>query len=142
MRHDGTGNLIPFDKRTEQEQREIARQGGIRSGEVRKEKKRMSQIYADFLMKEHDIKDIDGNVTRMTGAKIVNTVMKEVLTRNDSASVSLIREMREGTEGAKVKVNIDNLEDVIGEIEDLFDEEIGRDIEEEGESEPDTTDSE
>lgn len=34
-------NLIPFNRRTEKEQREIARQGGIRSGEVRKEKATM-----------------------------------------------------------------------------------------------------
>ena len=34
-------NLIPFNERTEEEQREIARQGGIRSGEVRREKATM-----------------------------------------------------------------------------------------------------
>lgn len=32
-------NLIPFNQRTESEQREIARQGGIKSGEVRREQK-------------------------------------------------------------------------------------------------------
>ena len=34
----GQENLIPFNKRTEEEQREIARQGGIASGEARREK--------------------------------------------------------------------------------------------------------
>jgi hypothetical protein len=37
----GQENLIPFTERTEEEQREIARQGGIRSGEVRREKATM-----------------------------------------------------------------------------------------------------
>ena len=32
-------NLIPMNERTKEEQREIARKGGIRSGEVRREKK-------------------------------------------------------------------------------------------------------
>jgi hypothetical protein len=32
-------NLIPFNQRTESEKREIARQGGIKSGEVRREQK-------------------------------------------------------------------------------------------------------
>jgi hypothetical protein len=32
-------NLIPFNQRTESEQREIARQGGKKSGEVRREQK-------------------------------------------------------------------------------------------------------
>ena len=34
-------NLIPFNERTEEEQREIARQGGIASGEARREKATM-----------------------------------------------------------------------------------------------------
>ena len=32
-------NLIPFNERTVEEQREIARKGGIKSGEARREKK-------------------------------------------------------------------------------------------------------
>lgn len=38
MANKGQENLIPFNERTEEEQREIARQGGIASGEVRREK--------------------------------------------------------------------------------------------------------
>jgi hypothetical protein len=34
----GQENLIPFNERTEEEQRKIARQGGIASGEARREK--------------------------------------------------------------------------------------------------------
>jgi hypothetical protein len=36
-------NLIPFNERTESEQREIARQGGIASGEARRERKTMKE---------------------------------------------------------------------------------------------------
>lgn len=42
-------NLIPFDERTESEQREIARQGGIASGIARREKKTVQKILGDFL---------------------------------------------------------------------------------------------
>jgi hypothetical protein len=42
-------NLIPFDERTESEQREIARQGGIASGIARREKKTVQKILNDFL---------------------------------------------------------------------------------------------
>ena len=38
MAHKGQENLIPFNERTEEEQREIARQGGIASGKARQEK--------------------------------------------------------------------------------------------------------
>lgn len=37
-------NLIPFNKRTENEQREIARQGGKKSGEVRRENKILQEM--------------------------------------------------------------------------------------------------
>lgn len=39
-----TGNLIPLNNRTKTEQREIARQGGIASGEARRRKKTLAQI--------------------------------------------------------------------------------------------------
>lgn len=42
-------NLIPFDERTENERREIARQGGIASGIARREKKTVQKILNDFL---------------------------------------------------------------------------------------------
>jgi hypothetical protein len=42
-------NLIPFDERTESEQREIARLGGIASGIARREKKTVQKILNDFL---------------------------------------------------------------------------------------------
>lgn len=38
MGRDGTKNLIPFDERSEEEQKEIRKKGGIASGKARKEK--------------------------------------------------------------------------------------------------------
>ena len=40
----GTANLIPFNKRTETEQKEIARQGGKASGEARRRKKSLKEL--------------------------------------------------------------------------------------------------
>ncbi|MFR6311356.1 hypothetical protein [Anaerofustis stercorihominis] len=37
-------NLIPLNKRTKEEQREIAKQGGIKSGKIRREKKMLKDI--------------------------------------------------------------------------------------------------
>lgn len=42
-------NLIPFNERTEEEQREIARMGGIASGKARREKQKTQQILADIV---------------------------------------------------------------------------------------------
>jgi len=77
--------------------------GGIKSGKVKREKKLMSQIYAEFLAKEHDVITSDGKKKPVSGSEMVSTVMRKVLSRGDSASVSLMKEVREGTEGSKVK---------------------------------------
>ena len=77
--------------------------GGIKSGKVKREKKLMSQIYAEFLAKEHDIITSDGKKKSVSGSEMVSTVMRKVLSRGDSASISLMKEVREGTEGSKIK---------------------------------------
>lgn len=48
-------NLIPFDERTESEQKEIARKGGIASGRARREKKTVQKILSELL--DGQIKD-------------------------------------------------------------------------------------
>lgn len=49
MSNETTKNLIPQNKRTKDEQREIARLGGIASGQARREKKTVQKILNDFL---------------------------------------------------------------------------------------------
>ncbi len=44
-------NLIPLNKRTKSEQREIAKKGGIESGKIRREKKQMKEIVNDLFSK-------------------------------------------------------------------------------------------
>jgi len=80
------------------------KQGGKASGKARKEKKLMSQIYADFLIKEHDVIGKDGLKKKLSGQKLLNGVMSKVLARGDGSSVRLMKEIREGTEGAKINL--------------------------------------
>ena len=49
MQNDARKNLIPQNERTKDEQREIARKGGIASGIARREKKTVQKILNDFL---------------------------------------------------------------------------------------------
>jgi hypothetical protein len=49
MANENTNNLIPLNERTKEEQREIARQGGIASGKARREKQKTQQILADLV---------------------------------------------------------------------------------------------
>jgi hypothetical protein len=109
---------------------ENARERQLKSAEKRKEnnakKKLMSQIYAEFLEKEYNVKTAEG-AKKITGAELVNESMKKIMARSDSSSVSLMRELREGTEGSKinlsgtVKAEMETTEDRIK----LFDELMG-----------------
>lgn len=49
MANETSKNLIPQSKRTKEEQREIAKKGGIASGIARREKKTVQKILNDFL---------------------------------------------------------------------------------------------
>ena len=64
----------------------------------------MSQIYADFLVEEYNVKVGDKN-KKISGAELCNEAMKKIIARGDSASVSLLREIREGTEGNKIQLS-------------------------------------
>ena len=75
---------------------------GKASGKARAEKKRKSQIYAEFLDKDHDIIGKDGIKKKLSGHALLSSVMSKVLARGDSAAVSLMKEIREATEGSNV----------------------------------------
>ena len=49
MANDGIENLIPMTELTEDEQREMARKGGIASGKARREKRDRKQIVSELL---------------------------------------------------------------------------------------------
>lgn len=95
-------NLKPLST---EKAREIGKKGGIASGKAKKEKKFMSQIYAEFLLKEHTILSKEGLPEKVTGDQLLNKVMSKVLSRGDSAAVSLMKEIREATEGNKINIS-------------------------------------
>lgn len=87
---------------------ENARERQLKSAAKRKEnnekKKLMSAIYSNFLEKEYNVKTGEG-VKKINGSELVNEAMKKIIARGDSATVSLLREIREGTEGSKVQLS-------------------------------------
>ena len=54
-------NLIPWNKRTKSEQREYAKKGGQKSGEVRRQRKAMKEQMEMLLSLPFNIKDNNGN---------------------------------------------------------------------------------
>ena len=57
-------NLIPFNERTVNEVREIAARGGIKSGEVRREKKLLKELLEEALLTETDTGNKYIDITR------------------------------------------------------------------------------
>ena len=94
-------NLKPCTK-------ENARERQLKSAEKRKEnnakKKLMSQIYAEFLEKEYNVRQGDKE-RKLTGAELVNECMKKIIARGDSSSVAVMREIRETLEGQKINLS-------------------------------------
>jgi hypothetical protein len=99
----GIENLNP-PVRSAEEARELGRRGGKASGKARREKKLMSQIYASFLAEKHKVK-IEGAEKEVTGEQYLAAVMNKVFGAGGAPAVSLMKEIREATEGAKVHLD-------------------------------------
>ena len=89
------------------------KQGGIKSGQAKREKKRMSQILADYLQKEHEVvlRDDDGRVIdreTLPADELIARTITAIIARDDSASVSMLKELREATEGNKLAIAGEN----------------------------------
>lgn len=86
---------------------ENARERQLKSAAKRKEntqkRKLMSQIYAEFLEKEYNVKVGDGT-KKITGSELVNEAMKKIIATGGSPAVSLMKELREATEGQKINL--------------------------------------
>ena len=80
-------NLIPFNELTEEEQRELARKGGQKSGEVRKAKKTMKQML-DYLL-EKNIKTNKGDMSTLE-AIMVSMIAKA--SKGDVRATEFIRD--------------------------------------------------
>ena len=94
---------------------ENARERQKKSAEKRKEnhakKVLMSQIYADFLEREYDVK-VGERKRKISGSELVNEAMKKILIRGDNSTIALMKEVRETLEGQKINISGDIKTDV------------------------------
>lgn len=86
-------NLVPL---TTKKAREIGAKGGVKSGIIKRERKLLSQIYAELLAKGFEIEGERLSIDEVTSA---------ILSRKDNASVSMLKEIREATEGNKLTLD-------------------------------------
>lgn len=81
MANDGHDNLIPFNRRTEDEQREITRKGGTASGVARRKKKKMKEVLA-FLLHDAEIPEAIRENLKAQGIREEDYTHLMVMTRS------------------------------------------------------------
>ena len=85
-----TENLVSLKDRTTDEQREIARQGGIASGESRRERKKLRELLEVALCEPY-IDLIDGMTDITNGQKVVLALIEKAQ-KGDTKAFQLIRD--------------------------------------------------
>jgi viroplasmin and RNaseH domain-containing protein len=94
-------NLIPIQKGqlSKEEAKKRGSAGGKKSVKVRREKKIISEIHAEIIAEMYGLKIKKGSSLK--------DIIKDILSRRDSASVSMLKELREATEGSKINLTND-----------------------------------
>ena len=96
-------NLIPLNQRTKSEQREIARQGGVKSGEVRREQKTYREMAKAMLS------------ATITDENILNELQAYGLSETDVKAYTLLGMIKASGNGSHNA--FDRLMELIGEKE-------------------------
>lgn len=86
---------------TSEEAKEMQKKSAQKRKENREKKILMAQIYADFLVKKHNLETKKGT-KKITGAELCNESMKKIIASGGSSAVSMMKEMREAIDGIKV----------------------------------------
>lgn len=127
-------NLIPFNKQTEEEQREKARKGGIASGVARRKRKAMKENLELLLSLKVQDKKIKA-VMKALGIKeseMTNQMAMQVAMLNQSlkGNVQAYKELRDTVEGKPTdNIKVDGNINTTNPLENLSTEEIRKAIE-------------
>lgn len=127
-------NLIPFNKQTEEEQREKARKGGIASGVARRKRKAMKENLELLLSLKVQDKKIKA-VMKALGIKeseMTNQMAMQVAMLNQSlkGNVQAYKELRDTVEGKPTdNIKVDGNINTANPLESLSTEEIRKAIE-------------
>lgn len=105
-------NLIPFNERTKEEQREIAKKGGVASGEARRRKKDLKIALEALLEKEYN----NGKGEKISGAELLAYKQFDKALKGDTKAFEVVRD----TAGQKpvervVVAEVD--QDIVDEVE-------------------------
>lgn len=116
-------NLIPFNERTEEEVRAIAKKGGINSGKARKEKSELRKTLLTLLESDFDV-ETDGKHEKINGARAICVSLIKKAISGDTKAFLAIRDTIGETVTTKVSVTTDVSQAVVDEIEQIVSAEM------------------
>ena len=87
----GQENLVPMNKRTKEEARELGRKGGIESGKTRQKKATMKKILEDML---NEVANVKGNTNNLTYAELVTLGLIKGATKGNAINYKTIMEVK------------------------------------------------
>lgn len=121
-------NLIPMNKRTKSEQREYAKKGGQKSGEVRRQRKAMKEQMEMLLSLPFNLKDKNGNdvINALSSLGIekdnidnqmalIISLWKTAINSNSSQQIQAVKEIREIVQDNHI-VNEENRVQIVNDL--------------------------
>lgn len=132
-KYDGRANLIPFNKLSEEEQKEIRSKGGKASGEARRKKRDMREVAKAILehaMNEAQIDEVLGNSKELLdGDKSVMAVLTARMVQEAGKGSYKHYETLRDTAGFKPKDEIDISADIMTDADRELVEKVNRRLE-------------
>lgn len=119
MANETNKNLIPQSKRTKEKQREIAKKGGIASGEARRAKKSLRE--AMQVLMDTDLTGKDGKT--MTGTEAMAAKAFQAALKGDWKAWELVRDTAGQKPVDRVKMQTDvNIADSAERLSNIFEQ--------------------
>lgn len=117
----GNDNLIPMNERTKDEQREIARAGGIASGEARRRKRTLRQI-AEMLADETlPVPQPDGSTKTLTyDVAMIQSQYQKAIAERDTQAAKFLANLLGEENVLQQTINVYNVkEETAKKMQDL-----------------------
>lgn len=130
-------NLIPWEQRSEEEHKEYSRQGGIRSGEVRRQRKAMKEQMNLLLSLPFNLKDRSGREIKQAFMELgipeeeidnqmamVIALWKTAMTSNAKNQVAAVQEIRKIVQDENTATDDEKVQIINDLPQGLQDEEV------------------
>ncbi len=117
----GNDNLIPMNERTKDEQREIARKGGIASGEARRRKRTLRQIAEMLAEKEIAMPNPDGSMENLTyDVAMIQRQYQKAIAEGDTQAAKFLTNLLGEENVLQQTINVYNVkEETAKKMQDL-----------------------